>query len=181
MHARLILIVCVLSAFGAGVCSALVWKNVAQKPHDPFLGELNLTDEQREKIKGFWSEAMKENNWQAQRELREAAQKERETAIRALLSEEQRAGYDLILSDYQGKIDALNQQSRRGRDEAIEKTKAILTEEQRAKYDELRKKRFEGRSKRPDGDGPPGPPPGLSGPPPDFGPPPHGNRPDRPK
>ena len=153
MKSRLIILICFLSAFGAGLCVGVLWQQPAKAAQDHWLSELNLTPEQREKIKAFWTDAMKNSGWQNQREKREAAQKQREEALNALITPEQKLRYDEIQTNYQKQLETLSQESRKAKDEAYEKTKAILNDEQRAAYEELRKKRMEGRGRSRGGSG----------------------------
>ncbi|HYG74067.1 MAG TPA: Spy/CpxP family protein refolding chaperone [Planctomycetota bacterium] len=164
MKSRILFVICFLTAFGAGLLAGMLLKQppAAQPQSDRFLGELNLTPEQREKMKAIWTEAMKNNSWQMQREAREAAQKERDEAMRALITDEQRPRFEAIQSAYQAKIEELSQKSRKARDEAAEKTKAILNKEQRVKYEEITKRRREGKHQSGTHDGK-GPPPNPSG------------------
>jgi len=154
MKSRLIFFACFFITFGAGLAVGMLWATPAPKPpRDPFMSELDLSQEQREKIKGFWTEAMK-NGWQ--REQRDAVFKERDAALKAMLTDEQKTKQEEIQRVFQAKMDEMNAASKRSRDEAYEKTKAILNPEQLVKYEEMRKKRFDGR----EGRGPGGPPHG---------------------
>jgi len=148
-RSRLIFFVCFMAAFGAGICVGLLWQRPAPSSRADWLAELNLTPEQQEKIRAIWTDAMKASDWQTQREKREAAQKERDEALSALVTGERKPRYEEIMGTYRKKADAITQESRKARDEAYERTKALLTESQRVKYDELRKKRLEahGRSR----------------------------------
>jgi Spy/CpxP family protein refolding chaperone len=147
MKPKLIILACFLSAFGAGLCVGVLWQQPAKAAQDHWLSELNLTPEQREKIKAIWTDAMKNSSWQNQREKRDSAQKQREEALNALITPEQKLKYDEIQSNYQKQLEVLSQESRKSKDEAYEKTKAILNDEQRVAYEEMRKKRMEGRSR----------------------------------
>lgn len=147
MKARLIFLVCFMTAFGAGTCVGVLWQTPAKATQDHWLSDLKLTPEQRETIKTIWTDAMKNSGWQAQRERREAAQKERDAALIATLTPEQKQRYDEIMAVYQKRLDEISQESKKARDEAYERTKAELTESQRVTYEELRKKRSEGRSR----------------------------------
>jgi Spy/CpxP family protein refolding chaperone len=145
---RVVLLLCFLAAFGAGTCVGLVWRQQAAKPaHEGWLSELDLTPEQQEKIRAIWTETMRNSDWQGQREKRSAAQKERDEAVKALLSAEQQPRYDEILAAYQKKADEISLAGRKARDEATEKTKALLSESQRVTYEELLKKRAESRGR----------------------------------
>ena len=144
---RLIFFVCFMAAFGAGLCVGLLWQRPAPSSHADWLSELNLTAEQHEKIRAIWTEVMKTSDRQTQREKRAAAQKERDDALSALVTAEQKPRFEEIMNAYRKKADAIAQESQKAWDEAVARTKALLTEEQAAKYDELRKKRFEGRGR----------------------------------
>ena len=164
IRSRSIFLLAFLSAFGAGLSVGLLWQrsSSAEKPppapqqQDGWLAELNLSPEQREKIKAIWTDAMKNNNWQQQREQREAAVAERDEALKTMLDAGQKTKYDEILATFQKKMDEFSAENKKSRDAAYEKTKAILTETQRVQYDELRKKRMEGRGRHGEaGKGPP--------------------------
>jgi Spy/CpxP family protein refolding chaperone len=148
---RLVFVVCFLMAFGAGISVGALWQKPEKMVQEGWLAELNLTPEQREKMKSIWTETMKNSGWQAQRGRREAAQKERDEAMKAIIPIDHAAMFDEIMSTYQKKMDEIAQESRKAKDEAYEKTKEILTEQQRVTYEELRKKRMESRNRKPQG------------------------------
>lgn len=146
---QIILLCCVLLSFGAGFCSGALYGKKVEK-HDDWLSELNLEPEQHKKIKDIWSEVMKTAGWPAQREKRDAIWKERDEAVKALMTPEQLPHYDEIIKASKDKQNELAQQNKKLMDEATEKTKALLTEAQRVKYDEIRQRRFGGH-KKPEG------------------------------
>lgn len=113
--------------------------------------QLNLTPEQQEQIRQVWSEVQSLSG-REYRDRRAALAKERETQVRALLTDEQRSRFEEILAEYQRKVDALAAERERAVQAAIEKTKMLLDERQRAKYEQLLKEREMG-----------GPPPGERG------------------
>jgi Spy/CpxP family protein refolding chaperone len=192
MNARLIFLISFFTAFAAGVTVGLVWSKPLPQggkaphkegakdgpsgreggPRDP-MAELRLTPDQNEKVKEFWTEAMKKSNWPMQRERREAARKERDDGLRALLTDEQKEKQDELNRAYQAKLDELDAISKRAREEAFEKTNAILSDAQKKTYEEMRKRRWDDKG-RPRF-GPPEGGPGAGGPPPppkesEFGP-----------
>lgn len=118
--------------------------------------ELNLTDEQADKIKAIWSELLR-NGGPRHGDARRQTQKERDDAIVALLTPEQKKEYDKIAAKYNDRMNEANRQREAAFQQAIEKTKALLNETQREKYDSLMKKGFRGGPPwgRPGG-GPPG-------------------------
>jgi len=125
--------------------------------------ELNLTREQQDQMKEIWS-PMATGRPREQDERRRQYRDERDEAIAALIRTEDLKAYDAILKDFQGKLTALDEEFRKSYEAAVEKTKAILTAEQRAKYEEILKRVQPGdRPGRggPGGPGGPGAPGGL--------------------
>lgn len=144
MKLQLILLACVLASFAAGTSVGVLWERSEKHPptDEGWLAELNMTSEQRTKIKAIWSEAMATASWQAQREKREVIQKERDDAIKIMITADAAQKYEETMRIAKEKQNELAQQSKKTMDEAYEKTKALLNETQRVKYDELRQKRF---------------------------------------
>ena len=162
---KTILIAAFLATFAAGAVTGLLVAHLYQRPHVPsWLGtELNLTSQQREQIHNIWSEVMDVTARQ-RGEQREALRLERGQKIKALLTAEQQASYEAILTEFSRKDAEMSEQRKQAFEEAVKRTKEILTPEQAAKYDELMQRQRE------QGFGPPpeGPPP------PDGSSPPHG-------
>ena len=140
--AKVLLIAAFVVTFAAGGAAGLLMSGPGPRRHGPswLTAELGLTEQQREKMHEIWSEAMRaegSDRWERRRALAE----NRDEAITALLTEAQRERYDGILSDYEAKLDAFAQERQRAFEQAVERTKQILTPEQAAKYDELLKNR----------------------------------------
>ena len=173
-----ILVVCVLLSLGAGVFIGVLWEH-RRPPLDPFVGELNLTAEQQDKLKAIWSDAMEKGGFPVQDERREAAKKEYDAALRALFPAEQQPRYDELLHGYQKKLEDIELESRKIFDDATERSKQVLSEQQRAKYEEIRRKHAERMKERGPGKKPGGFIP-LLPPPPPPGPRPGGPRPQGP-
>jgi len=144
---KVILVSAFLLAFAAGTSVGLFATKPPTLPPPPprdrpesFLArELNLTEEQKEQMKKIWSEVMGPGG-RGQPDRRSVLAQDRDQAVVALLSEEQRARYEGILKDYADKMEALQQDRKKAFDEARERTKAILTPEQAEKYDQLMKR-----------------------------------------
>jgi len=170
-----ILAFCVLMSLGTGAFLGAFWER-RRPPPDPFVGELNLTSEQQDKMRAIWSEAMQKGGFQVQDEQRAAAQKEYQEALRALVPAEKSASYAEVLRNYQKKLEDIEKDAKRIFDDATEKSKQVLNPAQQAKYEEMRRRHSEGmRGRGPGGKpGPFGPPPPPPGPPPP-GPPPRGH------
>lgn len=143
---KVILFVSFLLTFVAGTSLGLLtsWPK-SRSPHRSRLWrELNLSEEQRNQMREIWSEVMG-----SRREKRRTLARERDEDIVALLTDEQRPQYEQIVREYKKKMDELSQERQRRIQEAVERTKQILTPEQARKYEELRKQRREkGRRRR---------------------------------
>jgi Spy/CpxP family protein refolding chaperone len=109
--------------------------------------DLKLTAEQKAPMDEIWN-AVKRDSRKFQSEQRQALEKQRDEAIRAILTEEQKLKYDGLLKDYAGKRAELDKTREKAFQEAVEKTKLILNAEQRGKYEEwlknLREERHPG-------------------------------------
>ncbi len=127
----------------------------ARPPREHF-PDLQLTAEQAAKMDEIWNAL---RDFHRFRDQRQAVQKQREEAVRAILTEEQKAKYDAVLKDHADKIAELGKAREKAFQEAVEKTKLILNAEQRKKYEAWLKSMPEDRR-------PGGPPPELKGPPP---------------
>ncbi|HUT56443.1 MAG TPA: hypothetical protein VNA25_01060 [Phycisphaerae bacterium] len=172
---KTILMAAFLATFAAGAVTGLLVAHLSQRPHVPsWLGaELDLTSQQREQIRNIWSAVMSATARQ-RGEQRDALRLERDQKIKALLTAEQQASYEAILTEFSRKEAEMSEQRKQAFEEAVNRTKEILTPEQAAKYDELMKKQRE-RGFGPPHGGRRGPPPdGPPSPPPDNPHPPHG-------
>lgn len=158
--AKLIVLACFCASFAAGVAAGLAWSRLAPKPHrDSWLArELDLTPQQREQMKRIWSSAMGTLR-QQHREQRRAIRQERDKAIEAIFGREQKAQYEEVMKAYEDKSAELDAGRKKAFRDAVERTKQILTEPQRKKYEELMKRRPPHRSRRPGPPGPDAPPP----------------------
>lgn len=160
--AKTMVCICFVLAFAAGVCVGLLVSRSASGPRSGswLSRELDLTREQREQMRQIWSEVMRASG-ERQRERRDTLQKERDEAISALLTNEQEREYEQLMEQYARKHQELSQERRKRFEETVEKTKQILTESQRKKYEELLKN-GRGPRGRPGG-GPPHRPAGEPG------------------
>ena len=144
------ILVCFCLAFLAGVSTGVLWNRMAKKPRGPswIERELDLTPEQREQMREIWFSAMGRGR-QQQREQRRIIREERDKAIQGLFNEEQTAQYEEIVRLHEEKSAALDAARDALFKQAVEQTKAILTESQRAKYEELLKQGPPGGHRRP--------------------------------
>lgn len=150
-------------------------------PRGPFEG-IVLSEQQKQQIRTIWEEfsrggrdgGREGDRWGKLR-------KERDEAIEALMTTpEQKAALARIKQNYDTGLEEMRSEQRKSWEAAVEKTRAILNDEQRAKYDENGKKRAEHDRERGPHNGPPrGGPPEFGGPrggPPEFGGGPRGPR-----
>ena len=152
---RIIVIVGFLIAFGAGAVVGLQLRTAparateqpAQAPRSSWLrSELGLTPEQNEQMKNIWEGL--HNSGRSYEDRRHRLRDERDEAIAALLAPSVMGDYDRVLADYSNKLTALGQERDKAFGEAVEKTKQILTPQQRSKYEEFLKRREPDRGGR---------------------------------
>lgn len=136
-----------------------VWSHSSDGPHHggSFLtAELGLNADQQKQMKEIWSvmPAMGREAGDRRREY----QKHRDDELMALLTPEQKTQYEAIQKEYAAHMAEMQQQRQAAFQQAVEKTKAILTPAQAAKYDQFLKRRPEAGSSEGPG-GPHGGPP----------------------
>ena len=153
--AKLILIIAFVVTLAAGVVAGFTLRSLTHHSRRSFVE--GLTAAQKAKMDEIWN-AVRRNSREVQNEQRKEFQKQREEAVRALLTAEQRVKYDEILKDHAGKMAELGNAREKAFQEAVEKTKLILNAEQRNKYEEWLKNWHEDRH-------PGGAPAELKGPP----------------
>ena len=166
--AKLILIIAFVVTLAAGVVVGFTIRSLSHRPPMPFVGggplphnhlpDLKLSAEQKAKMDEIWNAVMRDSG-KLHSEQRQAFQKQREEAVRAILTEEQKVKYDKILKDYASKMAELGKAREKAFQETVEKTKLILNAEQRKKYEEWLKSWHEDQH-------PGGPPPEPMEPPP---------------
>src|SRR5437763_1451776 len=148
---NLLILFCAIVVFAAGALVGMVGQRAVARPNtDPspritvgrsrITEELSLTPDQREKIQAIWSVAVVKAGPPPTDRVR-ALEKEREQAILALLTDDQKARYNQTIADFRQKLDTLHQPARAAFTEAEEQTKPLLDSTQRAKYEEILKRR----------------------------------------
>jgi Spy/CpxP family protein refolding chaperone len=139
-------------ALGSGI---LLGMGVARTPRGPegssyIEQELKLTPQQREQMRGIWQGVLRQagqHSWERRREL----SKQREEAVMALLTPEQRKQYDALQEQYNQGLAVVSKEREAAYKMAVEKTKAMLTSAQAARYDEILAKGFHGPWRGPGG------------------------------
>lgn len=170
---KLILVAAFLVTLVAGFAAGYTFRAYTPHRHDrPWLVyHLDLTPEQRDKMKTVWQEADTALNKISERGR--ALRSERSEAISALLSGPQALQYEAIQQEFQRKSDELGRERQNVFEQAHAKTDPILTPTQRQTYEELMKS-GSGSDRRPLGNAgkessKPGEPPPAGG----------GNEPDK--
>jgi Spy/CpxP family protein refolding chaperone len=140
---KVVVVVGFLVAFAAGFVVGSQSRHPAAVPatrpshHGGWLvAELNLTPQQQEQMKQIWSETAWRGGGDREERRRKLAEA-RDQAIAALIRPEDKGRYDRIVKDYAEQMAAMDREWRGSFQAAVERTKQILSPEQRAKYEEL--------------------------------------------
>jgi len=146
VHLATVVGIAVAFAAGGSVGMLVGSDRPVERRHRPGFGhgltrDLNLTGAQKEQMKEIWSAVMSREGRKAAWARRLALKQKRDEAIEALLTDEQRVRYDAILAEHDRAMEDMHQEGRRRIEEAVERTRAILTPEQAKKYDEIRTNR----------------------------------------
>ena len=131
----------------------------------PLAEELALNPEQREQMRQIW-EGVRQQAHEAYDDA-QRLQKQRDDALVAMLSDEQKAQFEKISKDFADQFSDLEKKREQLFQDAVELTKKLLNEEQRRKYEQILKNRVPPGHKM---GGPPMAPPPMA--PPPMAPPP---------
>ena len=146
---RWLLVLAFALAIGAGGAAgfALARRLPRPRPGEHFLErELKLTPEQAGKVQDIWKEALETSEAQ-QREQRQALRQQRDDALRQLMTGAQYLQYDEIMKKYSDGLAAIEAARHKVFEDAVARTRPVLTEPQRTKYDELMQRRSGWRSR----------------------------------
>ena len=153
---KVLLVIGFVLAFGAGVAMGpKLWTPAVAAPASrPGAGpaswlktELNLDPAQQEQMERIWSETAHRTRREHDDRKRQLV-KERDEAVSALIRAEDREKYDGVLKKFSDGNAALEREWRNSFADAVERTKQILTPEQRRKYEEFLKARGAERAAR---------------------------------
>lgn len=98
--------------------------------------QLSLTPQQQEQMKAIWDEAAA-GGYRKQRDQRRRMKEELDAAIVDLIREEDQSLYEQLLREHDARLAVMEAEWKRSFQNAIEQTKAILTPEQRVKYEAI--------------------------------------------
>lgn len=138
---RLIVITGFIIAFAAGMMAGVVIRPGGPRPNGPGPGgresfianQLSLTEEQQSQMKAIWQDVSRRPDRGKRFQIRQ----QQAEAVAKLIRPEEQAAYDAIVKEYQGKLDQMDADNKRAFQQAVEKTKSILTPEQLKKYEAL--------------------------------------------
>jgi len=146
-HFKLIVFSVFALALSAGlVAGKLDWgsgRSKAGSDASPLATELGLNNQQCQQIRGIWEpvrQSAKDSYDDARR-----LERQRDDSVKALLTKEQQEQYNRIHQDYNAGVLSLQAKRNAQFREAIERTKQLLTEPQRQKYEQLIKDRLNAR------------------------------------
>jgi len=147
---RIILLASFAVVFAAGVAVGLVADRSSRPRHGSswLAGELNLTPEQREKMREIWSQPDQGSAMRRHSESRREIRQWRDDAVQALLTEEQMVWHDQIMEEYELKLTELSEERRKAFEQKVARAKEILTEPQRKKYEDLLERGLGRRGRR---------------------------------
>ena len=130
------------TALAAGFVAGVSWANAQQVVAGPgWLNELKLSTEQFKSIEAIWNPLRQLGR--EQRVKRDALLKIRDEKIQGLLTEDQKHNYSGIQEEYLRTCEQKEQEFIQIIDEAIERSKKCLSEEQGRKLDELYQKHLQ--------------------------------------
>lgn len=120
--------------------------------HGPDLAaQLGLSSQQRVEMRAIWSDFVAGQDREF-RDRKRALWQEKDEAIEGLMTDDQRAEYDALCSDCDRRMREMDEKWQEVIQQAVERTKAILTPEQVKKYDEFRAARQVRRTHKGGGD-----------------------------
>lgn len=102
--------------------------------------QLALTPEQQDKMRVIW-EGVRGDVQQCFQQAQDL-QKQRDNAVLAILSDEQKSKFQKISIDYANRFDTLTHQREQAFQKAVDQTRGLLSEDQRGKYDQILKNRL---------------------------------------
>ena len=144
---KILLGVSFVMVFCAGIAIGFWVRNADNQTDKPpwLAGELGLTSQQQQEMREIWRSVREKACEFPSQERRQLGEK-RDAAVKELLPPDQVERYEEILETYAREKEELIHTWKAPFEEAMEKTKEILSEEQFLKFEELGKKRDKGPS-----------------------------------
>jgi hypothetical protein len=153
---RFVVIIGFLVAFAAGWVIGIEMRSSSLASSTPttrpsrgswLAAELKLSPQQTEELNKIWSETARRGRGE-QDDRRRQFRKERDDAIGALIKPEDKEKFELIQKNFTDELATMDREMKESFAAAVEKTKAVLTPEQRTKYEELLARRESERNQR---------------------------------
>lgn len=147
-HFKLIVFTVFALALGAGlVAGKLDWTSTSAGPPRPvssaLAAQLDLTPVQCEQIRGIW-EPLRQSA-RASYDQARRLERQRDMALESILTAEQKEKYGKIKHDYDDRVLELQARRDTAFRDAVERTRQLLSDPQRRKYEELIKDRLNPR------------------------------------
>ena len=129
-------------ALGAGVVAGTLGKrvlssepNVSVETGSTLSQELGLSSDQRDRMQQIW-EGVRNTAHDCQEQAQQL-QKQRDDAVFAMLTDEQKAKYTQLTTECVGKIAVLNSRREEAFGKAVEETKSMLSDSQKKVYEQM--------------------------------------------
>ncbi len=155
-HSKVIFLAALVLVMSAGVVVGRLWSQLPGRPHGPgnpswLADQLNLTPEQRQQMDAVWADTKQKIDKTVER--RRLLDRERDQAIEDLLGPEQWAAYGKLIDEFRAHRADLDKERAAILHQANESSQALLTDDQKQKWDSLRQSRPHDRGHWPHGDG----------------------------
>src|ERR1700761_8020731 len=130
-RSKFVLSIAAILVLSAGLVVGRLWTRLMPSAPGPdhgrgwFIEQLNLSSDQRQKMDAIWANTKQQVDKMSDR--RHALDKERDEAIRTLLTAEQMAAYDSIFDIYHTKRAEYDHDRQKLFDDADEQTRKLLT------------------------------------------------------
>jgi cell division protein ZapA (FtsZ GTPase activity inhibitor) len=154
---KIIIFITFVLAMGAGVAVGMLGARTVPArvpPGDPqswLVSELQLSPDQQVKMKQIWQEMLQDKGRQYGEEMRQL-QQQRDAAIAALMTPDQKEQYTKINQDFAARTREVWQRMERDFSAAADRTKQILDDRQKEKFQAMMDK-FRAQHRPPDGSG----------------------------
>lgn len=140
---ELLLVVLTVLAMGAGVAAGLLAARLPAAHHiaptsgdvTPLVAELQLTPTQQDGMRSIWEGVRDDIRRSFDRAQR--LQKQRDDAILAILTDQQRAQFEVIARDHADRFDQLTRERDQAFQEGVRQTKTLLNVDQQQRYDQI--------------------------------------------
>jgi Spy/CpxP family protein refolding chaperone len=151
-RARLLFILGFVLSLGAGVVIGMVVGRAPITPAAPAHRgpgfDLGLTPQQDEKVREIWSAVRQTDG--GRNDHRHSLSKERDDAIVQLIPADKKADYDRIQQEHAARVAEMGKEHERLVQEAEQKMKAVLTDAQWKRFEEMKRERADrGKNGRP--------------------------------